>query len=242
MEQGEAITVTRRGKPVAINRLLDYLTRPGEADRQRNGSAGQRQAPPSETGGRSSADPVRQAADYVLRRPSLSLYLDTSALVKLLVDEPDSDLANQAYDDFPAASTSAIARLEATSALARMRSGGRLSGQTHRTALDDLDDLWRDLQVHAVTDPADRSCHSRRHRARAARLRQPPPRDHRDLRRRGTGNGRLRDRELRAAVGEYGFARSRNASEARLRGRQARTQGARIAALFGRLRTQHGGV
>ncbi len=74
-------------------------------------------------------------------------------MVKLLVDEPGSDLANQACDDFPAASTSAIARLEATSALARMRKGGRLPGQTHRTALDDLDDLWRELQVHAVTDP-----------------------------------------------------------------------------------------
>jgi predicted nucleic acid-binding protein len=33
-----------------------------------------------------------------------------------------------------------------------MRKGGRLSGQAHRTALDDLDDLWRELQVHAVTD------------------------------------------------------------------------------------------
>ena len=43
--------------------------------------------------------------------------------MKLLVDEPDSDLANRAYDSFPAASTSAIARLEATSALARTTFG-----------------------------------------------------------------------------------------------------------------------
>lgn len=134
------------------NRLLGYFARPGEAHSQRNGSARQRQAPHTETGG----ETARTRSDrrrLRLRRPPLNLYLDTSALVKLLVDEPDSDLANQAYDSAPAASTSAIARLEATSALARMQKGGRLSGRVCRAALDDLDDLWRELQVHAVTDP-----------------------------------------------------------------------------------------
>jgi predicted nucleic acid-binding protein len=73
-------------------------------------------------------------------------------LIKLLVEEPGSDIANQAYDSSAAASTSAVAYLEASSALARMQKGARLSSQAYRAALHDRDELWAELEVHAVTD------------------------------------------------------------------------------------------
>jgi uncharacterized protein len=70
----------------------------------------------------------------------------------LLVDEPGSDLANEAYDSHQSAATVALAHVEARAALARMRKGRRLSVGRYRTALDDLDDLWSELEIHAVTD------------------------------------------------------------------------------------------
>jgi uncharacterized protein len=73
-------------------------------------------------------------------------------LIKLLVEEPGSEIANEAYDSSVAASTSAVAYLEASSALARMQKGGRLSSQAYRTALHDRDELWGELQVHSITD------------------------------------------------------------------------------------------
>jgi uncharacterized protein len=73
-------------------------------------------------------------------------------LIKLLVEEAGSDLTNEAYDDSPSAATTALAYVEASSALARMRKGGRLSAARYRAALDDLDDLWSELEVHAVND------------------------------------------------------------------------------------------
>lgn len=69
----------------------------------------------------------------------------------MLVEEPGSDLANAAYDSAESAATTALAYVEASSALARMRKGGRLSVGRYRTSLDDLDALWSELDIHAVT-------------------------------------------------------------------------------------------
>lgn len=82
-----------------------------------------------------------------LRGASLSIYLDTSALVKLLVDEDGSDLARSAYADANGPCTTAIAYVEATSAVTRMRKGSRLSAAELRTALDELDTIWAALDV-----------------------------------------------------------------------------------------------
>jgi uncharacterized protein len=48
--------------------------------------------------------------------------------------------------------TTAIAHVEASSALARMKKGKRLSGAQLQTGLGDLEKLWRGLYVHAVSD------------------------------------------------------------------------------------------
>jgi uncharacterized protein len=48
--------------------------------------------------------------------------------------------------------TTAIAYVEATSALARMRKGNRLSPAQLQRALEGLDAIWQALYVHSVTD------------------------------------------------------------------------------------------
>lgn len=48
--------------------------------------------------------------------------------------------------------TTAIAYVEATSAVTRMRKGNRLSPAKQRAALDELDAIWPTLDVHEVTD------------------------------------------------------------------------------------------
>jgi predicted nucleic acid-binding protein len=48
-------------------------------------------------------------------------------LVKLLVDEPGTEEAQSAYHDAEGIRTTAIAHVEATAALSRMRKGGRLT-------------------------------------------------------------------------------------------------------------------
>jgi uncharacterized protein len=78
--------------------------------------------------------------------------LDTSALVKLLVDEPGTEEAQSAYHDADGIRTTAIAHVEATAALSRMRKGGRLTPTQLRRAIDDLESLWRGIDSHAVSD------------------------------------------------------------------------------------------
>jgi predicted nucleic acid-binding protein len=70
----------------------------------------------------------------------------------LLIDEPGTDEAQRAYADSDGVRTTAIAHVEATAALTRMRKGGRLTPSLLRRALDDLETLWRGVYVHAVSD------------------------------------------------------------------------------------------
>ena len=87
-----------------------------------------------------------------------------------------------------------------------MRKGGRLSSQAHRTALDDLDDLWRELQVHAVTDGLIETA------TRAATEHALRAYDSLHLATIAIFGDAEQvtvacwDRELRAAIGRYGFA------------------------------------
>ena len=90
VEAGETITVTRRGKPVATM-VSGGLSPPGLAAMIADGTV-RPPAKPLPALARSRSQASRTGPDgrrVRLRRPSLSLYLDTSALVKLLVDEPE---------------------------------------------------------------------------------------------------------------------------------------------------------
>jgi hypothetical protein len=73
-------------------------------------------------------------------------------MIKLLVDEPGAEEARSAYAEADGIRTTAIAHVEATAALARMRKGRRLTPSQLNRALDDLENIWRGIFSHAVTD------------------------------------------------------------------------------------------
>ena len=181
VEEGEAITVTKRGRPVA--RIVSAGTPPHLAALVAEGAVR-----PSERA-RYLPKPTklqrcRQERCGLRRRgPALSLYLDTSALVKLLVAEPGTEEAQQAYNDADGVRTTAIAHVEATAALARMRKGGRLTPGNYAAGSMTWRSLWRGLYVHAVSETA-RTGRRNRPRPFTARLRRRPPRGRPLLRRR----------------------------------------------------------
>lgn len=137
------------GQASGEDRLYREVTKNGGADRGRDGQAGQWLPTPAETD--QAPRPWQDSGGVRLRRPSLSLYLDTSALVKLLVDEPDSDVARDAFGRASAAATSALTQVEAVSALTRARKGRRISAAQLRAGLRNLEKVWPKIDVHAVT-------------------------------------------------------------------------------------------
>jgi predicted nucleic acid-binding protein len=72
----------------------------------------------------------------------VTLYLDTSALVKLYVAEDGSAVVRQAVADADRIATSGIAYVEARSAFARRRREGGLLPLQHRRIVRDLDADW----------------------------------------------------------------------------------------------------
>jgi uncharacterized protein len=72
-------------------------------------------------------------------------------VVKLLVDEPGSELARDAHQNARAKSASALGYVEAVAALTRMRNAGRISAGRLKEGLSDLERIWRGIDVHAVT-------------------------------------------------------------------------------------------
>lgn len=75
------------------------------------------------------------------------LYLDTSALVKLYVQEPDSDSVREAVDRATHVATSRVAYPEARSALARRHAEGHLSRASLHRCVAALDKDWQHLLV-----------------------------------------------------------------------------------------------
>lgn len=73
-------------------------------------------------------------------------------MIKLLVDEPGAEKARSVYGEAAGIRTTAIAHVEATAALVRMRKGKRLTPTQLNRALDDLENIWRGIFSHAVDD------------------------------------------------------------------------------------------
>lgn len=73
-------------------------------------------------------------------------------MIKLLVDEPGAEEARSAYIEADGIRTTAIAHVEATAALARMRKGRRLTPTQLKRALEDLESIWRGVFTHAVDE------------------------------------------------------------------------------------------
>jgi predicted nucleic acid-binding protein len=77
----------------------------------------------------------------------LILYLDTSALVKLYVAEPDSDVVRAWLQAADTAATSRVAYPEARAAFARRLREGAYSADAHRQIVAELDRDWSRVAV-----------------------------------------------------------------------------------------------
>ena len=77
----------------------------------------------------------------------MTLYLDTSSLVKLYVDEPGSDEVRQDLSEASVGATSLITYAEARAAFARHRRLGDITPAGFRSAKQDFDADWTRFAV-----------------------------------------------------------------------------------------------
>lgn len=75
------------------------------------------------------------------------LYIDTSALVPLLVDEPTSDDCGELWDSADDVTSTRLAYIEAVAALAQAERMGRITASQVRAGRSVLDDLWSVVEV-----------------------------------------------------------------------------------------------
>ena len=74
-------------------------------------------------------------------------YVDTSTLLKLIIEEPGSEAAAVVWDQSEALASARILYAEARAALAAARRGKRLTPAQHRQAVEILDDLWSQISI-----------------------------------------------------------------------------------------------
>ena len=79
--------------------------------------------------------------------------MDTSAVVKLLIQESGSDLSRSSAEEAEAVLTSRLTLVETRSALARMRAAGRITSVQHRAKLSEFAAFWSDTGVVDVMEP-----------------------------------------------------------------------------------------
>jgi predicted nucleic acid-binding protein len=80
-------------------------------------------------------------------------YLDTSAMVPLLIAEPTSPACRRFWDDADAVVTNRLLYVEAAAALAQAHRMGRLVETHLDNAMKLLDRLWDELDVIEVDEP-----------------------------------------------------------------------------------------
>ena len=85
----------------------------------------------------------------------MTLYLDTSSLFKLYVDESGSDDVRQELGEADTVSTSAVSYAEARAAFARLRREGKLTPAAFRAVKSDFDADWSRL---AIVEPSVTLC------------------------------------------------------------------------------------
>lgn len=81
------------------------------------------------------------------------LYLDTSALVKLLIEEEGSPEAERAVVESRVLASSRLSYVETYAALARARAAQRLSAADHRDKRREFEKLWRRLLALEIDEP-----------------------------------------------------------------------------------------
>ena len=82
----------------------------------------------------------------------MTLYLDTSSLVKLYVTETGSEVVRQLVDDANVVATSVVAYAETRAALARLRREGVLTASKLMSAKREFDGEWPTYLTLEATD------------------------------------------------------------------------------------------
>jgi predicted nucleic acid-binding protein len=77
----------------------------------------------------------------------LTVYFDTSALLKLVIEEEGSDIAAALWDGADAPVSSRLAYAEGRAALAAARRMGRLTLRAHQVAKRLFEAVWRELRL-----------------------------------------------------------------------------------------------
>ena len=98
----------------------------------------------------------------------MTLYLDTSSLVKLYIEESGSDDVRQDLGDSAGGATSAVAYAEARLAFARLRREGKITADVFRSAKQDFDADW---PQYLVVEPTIGLCRAAGELAERYRLR-----------------------------------------------------------------------
>lgn len=78
--------------------------------------------------------------------------MDTSALVKLYVEEKDREAVFEAVEDSDLVATSVVAYAEARAAFAKKKREGALDDEGHRRAGSDLDEDWETFERLVVSE------------------------------------------------------------------------------------------
>ena len=81
------------------------------------------------------------------------VYLDTSAFVPLLVEEPTSDRCGQLWDDADRLVTTRLTYVEAAAALTMAERIGRISRDEHEAGHRRLVELWPEVDVLELDKP-----------------------------------------------------------------------------------------
>ena len=79
-------------------------------------------------------------------------YVDTSMLLKLVIEEAGSGRAEMIWGEADALAAAKIGYVEARAAAASARRSGRVTAAQHRDAVEGIDLLWRQLSVIEITD------------------------------------------------------------------------------------------
>ncbi|MGH8961810.1 MAG: type II toxin-antitoxin system VapC family toxin [Jatrophihabitantaceae bacterium] len=80
-------------------------------------------------------------------------YLDTSALVPILIEESSSRACQRLWNDADDLVVARIGYVETAAALAAARRLGRLTTRQQRLALRSLDELWSQMQIIEIDQP-----------------------------------------------------------------------------------------
>jgi predicted nucleic acid-binding protein len=82
----------------------------------------------------------------------LIVYLDTAAIVPLLIEEPSSRLCRRVWEAADAVFCCQLGYVEAAAALARAVRLDRVAAALHAAALDRLDQAWARLNILSIDD------------------------------------------------------------------------------------------